>query len=162
MEKIGRMSPWIAQYFPEFEFQCSIRMKYLNNLSRVWFTKGDLRSPSGHPLAEAAISKDKWQCQIPIRCDGCHAVALNAAELPGGENLRGGKRLRLRCRKGCLVQHTYPLTLSRGLIRYRHRSRSSKRAHLYTHYSCALLIKLLPRSCARLESCKGVNWPFCQ
>jgi hypothetical protein len=35
-------------------------MKYRNNLLRVWFTKEALRGPSGHPLAEAAISKDKW------------------------------------------------------------------------------------------------------
>jgi hypothetical protein len=43
-------------------------------------------------------------------------VPLNAAELPWGENLRGGKRLRLRFWKGCHLQHTYPLALSRPLI----------------------------------------------
>jgi hypothetical protein len=48
--------------------------------------------------------------------DGCHAVPLNAAELPGGENLRGGKRLRLRFWKGCDLQHTYPFALNRLLI----------------------------------------------
>jgi hypothetical protein len=35
MEKIGSMSPWISQYFPEFEAQYWFRMKYPNNLLRV-------------------------------------------------------------------------------------------------------------------------------
>jgi hypothetical protein len=34
--------------------------------------------------------------RVPKTGDGCLAVPLNAAESPGGENLRGGKRLRLR------------------------------------------------------------------
>jgi hypothetical protein len=52
-------------------------------------------------------------CQVPKTGDGCLAVPLNSAELPVGENLRGGKRLRLRFWKGCLVQHTYPFALNR-------------------------------------------------
>jgi hypothetical protein len=43
-------------------------------------------------------------------------VPLNAAESPGGGNLRGGKRLRLRFWKGCRLQHTYPFALNRPLI----------------------------------------------
>jgi hypothetical protein len=48
--------------------------------------------------------------------DGCHAVPLNAAESPGGENLRGGKRLRLRFWKGFVEEHAYPFALSRPLV----------------------------------------------
>jgi hypothetical protein len=48
--------------------------------------------------------------------DGCRSVPLNAAESPGGENLRGGKRLRLRFWKSALETHTYPLALNRPLI----------------------------------------------
>jgi hypothetical protein len=42
--------------------------------------------------------------------------AIEPAELPGGENLRGGKRLRLRFWKGCLLQHAYPFALNRPLV----------------------------------------------
>jgi hypothetical protein len=42
--------------------------------------------------------------------------AIEPAESPGEENLRGGKRLRLRFWKGCLVQHTYPFALNRPLV----------------------------------------------
>jgi hypothetical protein len=52
----------------------------------------------------------------PITGDCCLAVPLNAAESPVGENLRGGKRLRLRFWKGWLVQHTYPFALNRPPI----------------------------------------------
>jgi hypothetical protein len=48
--------------------------------------------------------------------DGCHAVPLDAAESPGGEKVRGGKRLRLRFWKGCHLQHTYPFALNRPLV----------------------------------------------
>jgi hypothetical protein len=55
-------------------------------------------------------------CQTPLGSEGCHAVPLNAAESPGGENLRGGKRLRLRFWKGCLLQHTYSFALNHPLV----------------------------------------------
>jgi hypothetical protein len=42
--------------------------------------------------------------------------AIEPAELPGGENLRGGKRLRLRFWEGCHLQHAYPFALNRPLI----------------------------------------------
>jgi hypothetical protein len=48
MEKIGSMSPWISQYFLDFEAQYSFRMRYRNNLIRVWFTKEDLQGPGGN------------------------------------------------------------------------------------------------------------------
>jgi hypothetical protein len=54
--------------------------------------------------------------RLPRTCDGCVAVPLNAAESPVGENLRGGKRLRLRFWKDCLLQHTYPFALNRPPI----------------------------------------------
>jgi hypothetical protein len=47
------------------------------------------------------------------QCDGCRGMPLNPLNLPVGRNLRGGKRSRLRFRKGCLVQHTYPFSLNR-------------------------------------------------
>jgi hypothetical protein len=56
------------------------------------------------------------QAKYPFSGDGCLAVPLNAAESPGGENLRGGKRLRLRFGKGCHLQHTYPFALNRPLV----------------------------------------------
>jgi hypothetical protein len=65
-----------------------------------------------------------WGCsQVPETGDGCLAVPLNAAESGVTENLRGGKRLRLRFWKGCHVQHTYPLS---GAAKYPAGARPSK------------------------------------
>jgi hypothetical protein len=60
MEKLGKMSPWIIQYFADYQANYSFRMRYRNNPLRVWFTKEDLKGTNGYPLAEAAIPKDKW------------------------------------------------------------------------------------------------------
>jgi hypothetical protein len=59
MEKLGSISPWIAQYFSECQANYSFKMGYLNNPLRVWFTKEDLKTSNVYPLAEVAVPKDK-------------------------------------------------------------------------------------------------------
>jgi hypothetical protein len=54
--------------------------------------------------------------QVPKCARRLSRCAIEPAESPGGENLRGGKRLRLRFRKGFLVQLTYPFALNRPLV----------------------------------------------
>jgi hypothetical protein len=88
MEKIGSISPWISQYFPEFEAQYSFRMRYRNNLLRVWFTKEDLQGPSGHPLAEAVIAKDKWF--VPVVAQVLLAGVVQEGPMPNPE-IEGGQ-----------------------------------------------------------------------
>jgi hypothetical protein len=88
MEKLGNMSPWIAQYFPEYQANCSFRMRYRNNLLRVWFTKEDLKSYNVYPLAEAAIPKDKWispeaEVMIYLPLDPAEIADTAQALLPG-------------------------------------------------------------------------------
>jgi hypothetical protein len=83
-----------------------------NNNTFTWY------GPSGvlGCIGQRRVAPAGRECKPSTRSDGCHAVPLNAAESSGGENLRGGQRLRLRFWKGCIKQHTYPFTLNRPLV----------------------------------------------
>jgi hypothetical protein len=63
-----------------------------NNIYLVWPQRGTWL----HRRTARRAGGGVVHAKVPIQSDGCHAVPLNAAELSGGENLRGGKRLRLR------------------------------------------------------------------
>jgi hypothetical protein len=80
-----------------------------NNIYLVWPQLGTRLHRTTARRAGCGVIHVKY----PFLEDGCLAVPLNAAELPGGENLRGGKRLRLRFWKGGISPHAYPLTPSR-------------------------------------------------
>jgi hypothetical protein len=60
LSKLSTMAPMIAKYFQDLSIKCSIRMRYLGNMLRIWFASQAQTEIGLGPLAEEALPKDRW------------------------------------------------------------------------------------------------------